>query len=107
MITPLQISIVQQSWKQVFPIHDQAAELFYQRLFELDPSVRALFTGDMTQQGRKLMDMIHVASLRYREMNGTVAPSSSNTTAAATCCTVAESSWAMRLSIVAGMRIRY
>ncbi|MDP9014472.1 MAG: globin domain-containing protein [Pseudomonadota bacterium] len=60
-MTPLQISIVQQSWKQVFRIRDQAAGLFYQRLFELDPSVRALFTGDMTQQGRKLMDMIHVA----------------------------------------------
>jgi hemoglobin-like flavoprotein len=35
--------------------------LFYQRLFELDPSLRALFHGDMAQQRKKLMQMITAA----------------------------------------------
>jgi hemoglobin-like flavoprotein len=60
-MTPTQIKLVQESWKQVLPIQDQAAQLFYGRLFELDPSLRGLFKGDMQQQGRKLMSMISVA----------------------------------------------
>ena len=53
--------LVRDSWAKVVPISDKAAELFYNRLFELDPSLRPLFTSDMTEQGRKLMGMITVA----------------------------------------------
>lgn len=42
-------------------ISDQAAELFYNKLFELNPSLRQLFKGDMYEQGRKLMTMIKTA----------------------------------------------
>jgi hemoglobin-like flavoprotein len=61
MISPRQISLVQQTWQQVLPIRDKAAALFYGRLFELDPSAKSLFKGDLVQQGRRLMDMIDVA----------------------------------------------
>lgn len=59
------IALVRSSWQQVLPIKDTAAQLFYGQLFELDPSVRSLFKGDMVEQGRKLMAMINtvVASL--------------------------------------------
>lgn len=60
-MTPKQIALVQASWKQVQPIADQAAALFYSRLFLLDPSLKRLFKGDMQEQGRKLMQMIAVA----------------------------------------------
>src|SRR3954471_12171229 len=60
-MTPQQVTLVQSSWKQVHPIREQAAELFYGRLFELDPSLKALFKGDMKEQGRKLMAMIGTA----------------------------------------------
>jgi hemoglobin-like flavoprotein len=40
---------------------DKVASVFYGRLFALDPSLKALFTGDMLEQGRKLMHMIDVA----------------------------------------------
>jgi len=53
--------LVRDSWAKVIPISDQAADLFYNRLFELDPSLRPLFTSDMTEQGRKLMGMITIA----------------------------------------------
>jgi len=60
-MTPEQVFLVQKSWRQVLPIADTAAELFYTRLFTLDPSVKPLFKGDMKAQGRKLMAMIGTA----------------------------------------------
>jgi len=57
-MTPQQITLVQTTWMQVLPIQAQAAELFYGRLFNLDPSLQALFKGDMSEQGRKLMKTI-------------------------------------------------
>ena len=49
------IALVQESFKAVQPIQDKAAQLFYTRLFELDPALRPLFSGSMAEQGRKLM----------------------------------------------------
>jgi len=60
-MTPEQIALVQGTWASVMPIKETAAELFYGRLFELDPALRPLFRGDMKEQGRKLMTMITVA----------------------------------------------
>jgi hemoglobin-like flavoprotein len=53
--------LVQESFAKVLPISETAADLFYNRLFELDPALRPLFKGDMKEQGRKLMDMINIA----------------------------------------------
>nr|VFK45268.1 MAG: Hemoglobin-like flavoprotein [Candidatus Kentron sp. TC] len=61
MMTQTQIVLVKNTWKKVESIADVAAELFYGRLFELDPSLEALFTGDMREQGAKLMKMIGIA----------------------------------------------
>jgi hemoglobin-like flavoprotein len=55
------VSLVKNSWDKVKPISDQAAGLFYGRLFEIYPEVKPLFKGDMQQQGRKLMAMINTA----------------------------------------------
>ncbi len=57
-MTPEQVQLVQQSFTRLVPIADQAAELFYARLFEIDPSLRRLFTGDLKRQGTMLMSMI-------------------------------------------------
>ena len=54
-------NLVQKSFAQVAPIADVAAELFYGRLFEIDPSLKPMFRGDMKEQGRKLMQMLAVA----------------------------------------------
>ncbi len=54
-MTPDQVKLVQQSFAKVAPISDQAAVLFYDRLFEIAPSVKALFPADMTEQRKKLM----------------------------------------------------
>ena len=57
-MTPEQVQLVQQSCEKVVPISEDAAELFYGRLFELDPSLRRMFSGDIKEQGRKLMKII-------------------------------------------------
>ena len=57
-MTPEQVFLVQRSWRQVLPIADTAAEIFYTKLFTMDPSIKPLFKGDMKAQGRKLMTMI-------------------------------------------------
>ena len=57
-----QKKLIQDTWTQVVPIADQAAAIFYQRLFEIDPSTRALFnTTDMVQQRKKLVQILSVA----------------------------------------------
>jgi hemoglobin-like flavoprotein len=60
-MTPKQQRLVRDSFAKVAPIAPQAADIFYTKLFNLDPATRALFKGDMAEQGRKLMTMIGTA----------------------------------------------
>ena len=60
-MSPAEINLVKDSFRKIVPIADQAAALFYARLFELDPSLRHLFRGNMVEQGHKLMMMIATA----------------------------------------------
>jgi hemoglobin-like flavoprotein len=57
-MAPEHVRLVQSTWVKVLPIKYTAAQLFYQRLFEIDPSLRTLFRGDMREQGEKLMQLI-------------------------------------------------
>ena len=59
-MTPHEIELVQSSFAKVVPIADTAAQLFYARLFEIAPSVKPLFHGDMAEQRRKLMAALGV-----------------------------------------------
>lgn len=59
-MTPDQIQLVQSSFGKVVPIADDAAALFYGRLFEIAPEVKPLFKSDLTQQGKKLMTTLGV-----------------------------------------------
>jgi len=56
-----QIALVQGSWQKVRNVAEAAARLFYARLFALDPSLAAMFRGDLREQGCKLIAMISVA----------------------------------------------
>jgi nitric oxide dioxygenase len=60
-MTPRQQQLIQASFAQVAPIADQAAMIFYDRLFELDPSIRPMFAHtDMPAQRRNLMQTLTV-----------------------------------------------
>lgn len=58
-----QISLVQDSIHAILPIAQQTGEQFYARLFEIAPSLRALFPADISSQSRKLMTiLIHIVA---------------------------------------------
>ena len=59
-MTPKQIELIRASWAKVMPISEPAAEMFYEKLFELDPELKLLFKTDLKEQGRKLMTMINI-----------------------------------------------
>lgn len=60
-MTSDQIELVRTSFAKLQPVVDEAAVLFYARLFERDPSLRPLFQTDIREQGHKLMDIIGFA----------------------------------------------
>jgi hemoglobin-like flavoprotein len=59
-MTPDQVTLVQQSFAKVAPISEAAAVIFYDRLFEIAPSVKPMFPADMTEQRKKLMATLAV-----------------------------------------------
>ncbi len=59
-MTPSQIKLVQDSFAKVAPISEQAAVIFYDRLFEVAPQVRSMFPADMAEQRKKLMATLAV-----------------------------------------------
>ena len=61
MVTEAQKKLVQTTFATIAPIADDAALLFYQRLFEIAPELRPMFRGDMSEQRRKLMQMLTAA----------------------------------------------
>ena len=60
-LTPKQLELVQTSWDKVEPIADNAADIFYTRMFSVEPSYRELFPEDMAKQKKALMMMISMA----------------------------------------------
>lgn len=68
-MTPQQVQLVQHSWMAVVPIKEKAAELFYGKLFELDPALQPLFKGDIKEQGRKLMAMINTVVVNLERLD--------------------------------------
>ena len=57
-MTPEQVQLVKTSFASVLPIAERAGMMFYDRLFELDPTLRPMFKGEMSEQNRALMRMI-------------------------------------------------
>jgi hemoglobin-like flavoprotein len=60
-LTSQQIALVQSTFRTVQPMGETAAQIFYKRLFEIEPATAALFKGDMKQQGRNFMQVLAVA----------------------------------------------
>ncbi len=67
-MTPHQIDLVQTSFKKVVPIAAKAADLFYDRLFEIAPEVRPLFPPDLSSQKQKLMAMLGTAVTNLHQL---------------------------------------
>lgn len=59
-MTATEVALIQRSFEQVRPILQDAALLFYERLFELDPSLRPLFRSSREAQAQKLAQALTV-----------------------------------------------
>lgn len=72
-MTPETVKLVQDSFAKVEPIAATAADIFYDRLFEIAPSVRSMFPAEMTDQKAKLMQTLGVAITNLHQVE-TVVP---------------------------------
>jgi nitric oxide dioxygenase len=57
-MTHKQIMLVEDSWDFIILNTSEAGKIFYNKLFELDPSLQSLFKEDIESQSRKLVSMI-------------------------------------------------
>ena len=71
-MSPDTIQHIQHSFAKITPIAETAAELFYTKLFELDPNLKTLFKGDMKAQGDKLMQTLAVAVNELSNLNALI-----------------------------------
>ena len=58
VLTPAHVVELRRTWHVLLPMGDEVAQLFYERLFEIDPSLRTLFQSDPVVRRRKLMDAL-------------------------------------------------
>ena len=64
VMAPALVAELRRTWQLVAPMADEVAQLFYERLFEIDPSLRALFQTDPGVRRRKLMDALEFVVTR-------------------------------------------
>lgn len=67
-MTATEIKSVQDTFMKVLSISDTAATIFYDRLFELDPSTKALFSN-MAKQKKILMDTLKTVVYSLHEFD--------------------------------------
>jgi hemoglobin-like flavoprotein len=60
VLTPEQKRLVKLSFDKLLPVSHVAAGLFYGKLFELEPSLRHMFMGDIHAQERKFINMLRI-----------------------------------------------
>lgn len=69
-MTPRQIALVQETWREIVPIADAAAIMFYGRLFALDPRLRKLFARvDIQTQSNKLIMALGMVVGRLKHLD--------------------------------------
>jgi hemoglobin-like flavoprotein len=67
-MTDLTILVVKNTWSYIVFQSEEVSLLFYTKLFELDPSLRPLFRGNLEEQGKKLMDMLTMIISRLQRL---------------------------------------
>ncbi len=73
ILTPKQIDLVKQTWSKVVPIADAASEVFYYRLFEINPELRPLFDGvDLPDQRKKLVKAINIVVMSLDQIESRI-----------------------------------
>lgn len=68
-MTLREILLIKNSWSFVAKHPQESGELFYQKLFELDPSLRPLFNGNIDHQAGKLIKMLTYIILNLQNLD--------------------------------------
>ena len=58
LMRPDQIACIREAFDRLWPVNRRLADLFYARLFELDPTARTLFEEDLEVLKTKLLSML-------------------------------------------------
>lgn len=66
-MTPRQIDLIRNSFSAIAPAASSIAETFYVRLFEMQPSLRRLFSSDLDVQGARLVRALGAAIERLEQ----------------------------------------
>ncbi len=66
-MTPNQRARLRQTFEKLVPLPRRFGTAFYQRLFEIDPSLRGLFHGDLDRQASMLVNALTLAILHLAE----------------------------------------
>src|SRR5580658_1394935 len=66
-MTPEQVKIVRLTFAQAMNRKIEVGMIFYERLFAIAPDTKVLFSGDIEQQSRKLMDTLALAIGNLRD----------------------------------------
>lgn len=69
-MTQQQIHLIQQSWKMIKPIGNQAGFLFYEKLFAMAPEIRHLFQQDISNQAGKLVSILGTVVSNLEHLEG-------------------------------------
>lgn len=64
---PRQIARIRSTWSQVIPHADVVPALFFEKLFDLDPTLRRYFQGDLDRFGRRMMTALDVMIARVHD----------------------------------------
>jgi hemoglobin-like flavoprotein len=70
LLTPAQKRLIRESFRKLAPALDLVGQLFYLKLFRLDPSFRARFGGDSKTQGRKFMAAVKLTVISLNHEDG-------------------------------------
>jgi len=71
-VTEVQKEIIRDTFSRLKGNTDAFATTFYNRLFELDPSLRRLFKANIDEQGKKLMQILGVAVSSLNDLSAIV-----------------------------------
>jgi nitric oxide dioxygenase len=59
-MTPEQITLIREAFRKLGPVMNEVGPVFYARLFEVRPELRAIFRGNMDSQARALLAMVEL-----------------------------------------------
>ena len=69
-LTAAQKRLIRESFRKLEPALDLVGQLFYLKLFRLDPAFRARFAGDPKTQGRKFMAAVKLTIISLNHEDG-------------------------------------